>query len=64
VQLRTLLQRPIPQTEALPHWFADERVLEKVGTFEQANVSSALARFSSDPDHDRNPVENPVPAGE
>ena len=64
VQLRAPLQRPIPQIEALPNWFANKRVLEKVGTYERASISSALARFNSDLDRDRIPVGSPFPADE
>ncbi|MFZ0116945.1 MAG: hypothetical protein WAL15_21515, partial [Xanthobacteraceae bacterium] len=64
VQLRAPLQRPIPQIEALPNWFANKRVLEKVGTYERASISSALARFNSDRDRDRIPVGSLVPADE
>jgi len=64
VQLRAPLRRPIPQIEALPNWFANKRVLEKVGTYERASISSALARFNSDRDRDRIPVGSLVPVDE
>ena len=64
VQLGAPLQRPIPQIEALPNWFANKRVLEIVGTYERASGSSGLARFNSDLDRDRIPVGSLVPVDE